>query len=333
MIRAAQLIAAVFGAAFVAVFGKSAVAYADDSPLRIRNLAPASGIYGEPRALGGDVLATGYELTLGTEFANNFTGAAHDSAVAYFDGETTYLTVGLRHAFAGRWEWGIEAPYVIQHGGYLDSVIDNFHDALGFDDNGRNAAERDKIRYFVADGGSTYVDFRNDRRGWGDIRISGGYQLARDSERSLALRALVKVPTGDVGKLTGSEATDVSAWLDYTDRDLLARLHMSMTGAVGVIVLGDGELLPHEQQRTALYGHFGVGYPLTDAWTLKAQLDYHSDLIDAAVDQLGGAAVQGSLGARWRFTQKLWTDFALTEDLTADSTSDVLLQLVFGVDL
>ncbi len=56
-------------------------------------------------------------------------------------------------------------------------------------------------------------------------------------------------------------------------------------------------------------------------------------MIDAAVDQLGGAALQGSLGARWRFTQQLWTDFALTEDLTADSTSDVMFQLVLGVEL
>ncbi len=329
MIRPVLLIAAVFGA----VFGKAAVAFADDAPLRIRNLAPASGIYGVPRALGGDVLANGYELTLGTELANNFTGSARKSAVAYFDGETTYLTVGLRGAFAGRWEWGVEAPYVIQHGGYLDAAIDNFHDVFGFDDNGRNAVARDRIRYFVADAGSTYVDLRNDRRGWGDVRVSGGYQLVRDSERSLALRALVKVPTGDVSELTGSEATDVSAWLDYTDHELFDWARTSMTGAVGVIVLGDGELLPREQQRTALYGHFGVGYSLTDAWTLKAQLDYHSQLIDAAVDQLGGASVQGSLGARWRFAPKVWTDFALTEDLTADSTSDVLLQIVLGIEL
>lgn len=315
------------------VFGHPRLALADDSPLRIRNLAPASGIYGEPRALGGDVLATGSELTLGTELANNFTGDAHDSTIAYFDGETTYLTVGLRHAFSKRWEWGVEAPYVVQHGGYLDSAIDAFHDTFGFDDNGRNAAELDEIRYFIADGASPDVDVRNDRDGWGDVRLSAGYQIVRDSGRSFALRALIKLPTGDVGELTGSEATDASAWLDYTDRELLARVRLSLTGAVGVIALGDGELLPDDQRGTALYAHFGIGYPLTDAWTLKAQLDYHSQLIDAAVDQLGGAALQGSLGARWRITPKLWSEFALTEDLVADSTSDVLLQLVLGVEL
>ena len=124
-----------------------------------------------------------------------------------------------------------------------------------------------------------------------------------------------------------------SAWLDYTDRELLARLHMSMTGAVGVMVLGDGELLPHEQQRTALYGHFGVGYPLTDAWTLKAQLDYHSQLIDGRSINSAARHCRAVSARRGGARTRLWTDFALAEDLTADSTSDVLLQLVLGVEL
>ena len=69
-----------------------------------------------------------------------------------------------------------------------------------------------------------------------------------------------------------------------------------MTAAIGVMVLGDGDLLPQKQNRVAGWGHFGLSYPLTDAWTLKGQLDYHGQLIDASVDQLGGAALQGTFG-------------------------------------
>lgn len=311
----------------------AAAALADDSPLRVRNLAPVSGIYGQPRALGGDVLASGYELTFNTELANSFTSDAQDSTLAFFDGETTYLTYGVRQAFAQRWEWGLEVPYVIQHGGYLDSAIDGFHDLFGFDDNGRNAAKRNRIDYFISDGGKVYVQFNDEKRGWGDLRVSGGYQLRREPARSLAVRVLVKLPTGEIDKLTGSEGTDVAAWLDYTDRELLARLRLSMNGAIGIMVLGDGELLPHDQRQVAGYGHFGVSYPLTRAWALKAQLDYHGQLIDTSIDQLGGAALQGSLGASWQFNNSLWTDVALVEDLTADSTSDVLVQVLLGAKL
>ena len=312
------------------VFGNAA---ADDSPLRIRNLAPAAGIYGEPRALGGDVLASGYELTFSTELANNFTGAAYGDTRAVFDGETTYLTYGMRHAFAQRWEWGVEVPYVIQRGGDLDSAIDKFHDVFGFDDNDRNAVGRDEINYVVTDRGANYVDVHATRQDWGDLRVSGGYQVFYEPERSLAIRALVKLPTGNVDQLTGSHAADVATWLDYSDRDLLARFRLSLSGALGVMLLGDGDLLPQDQRPVAGYAHFGISHALSDAWALKAQLDYHSELIDTSIDQLGGQALQGSVGAHWRFNGSLWTELALAEDLTPDSTSDVLLQLLLGVDL
>jgi len=317
-----------------AVFVCAAAAFADDdSPLRIRNLAPASGIYGQPRALGGDVLASGYELTFNTELANNFTSDASGSTLAFFDGETTYLTYGFRQAIAPRFEWGIEVPWVIQRGGYLDHSIENFHSFFGFPNNGRSDAKLNKIDYFISDRNKVYVDFQDEQNGWGDVRVSGGFQVLRDAERSLAVRALVKLPTGDVDKLTGSEGTDFDTWLDYTDRELLARFHLWMTGAIGLMVLGDGDLLPQKQNRFAAYGHFGLSLPLSNAWSLKGQLDYHSQLIDTPVDQLGGAALQGAFGVRWSATPKFWSDLALVEDLTADSTSDVMVQLMIGARL
>lgn len=310
-----------------------ASAFADDEPLRIRNLAPASGIYGEPRALGGDVLASGYELTFATEIANNFTSDANGTTLAFFDGETTYYTYGFRQAVADKFEWGFEIPWVEQRGGYLDHSIQNFHSAFGFPNNGRREADLNQIDYFISDQNEVYVDFQDSHDGIGDIRISGGYQLLRTPERSLAVRALVKLPTGDVDTLTGSNGTDGATWLDYTDRELLARLHLSMTAAIGVMVLGDGDLLPDKQRHVAGYGHFGLSYPLTDAWTLKAQLDYESEQINASIGQLGGAALQGALGTTWRITPKLFADFALVEDLVSDSTSDVVVQVLLGAKL
>jgi hypothetical protein len=311
------------------VYGACAFA-ADDAPLRIRNLAPASGIYGEPRALGGDVLAQGYEITFNTEVANNFTSAANGATLAFFDGETRSFTYGIRQAVAERFEWGVELPWIVHDGGYLDHSIERFHSVFGFPNNGRREAKLNQIDYFIANHNKVYVDFQDEKDGLGDIRVGGGYQLLRDTDRSLAVRALVKLPTGDMENLTGSGATDVAAWLDYTDRELLARWRLSLTGAVGLMVLGDGDLLPREQNRVAPWGHFGLGFAVADAWTIKGQLDYTGQLIDTSVDQLGGEALQGTLGVSWRVTPRLWADLAMVEDLIADSTSDVMVQLLIG---
>jgi len=311
----------------------SAAAFADDEPLRIRNLAPASGIYGEPRALGGDVLQSGYEVTFNTEIANNFTSDANGTTLAFFDGETTYYTYGFRQAVADKFEWGFEIPWVEQRGGYLDHSIQDFHDFFGFPNNGRREADLNQIDYFVSDKNKVYVDFQNSHDGIGDVRVTAGVQLLRTPERSLALRALVKLPTGDIDTLTGSNGTDGATWLDYTDRDLLSRLNLSMTAAIGVMALGEGDLLPDKQRHVAGYGHFGLSYPVTDTWTFKAQVDYESQQINASIGQLGGAALQGALGANWQITPKLFTDIALVEDLVSDSTSDVMVQVLLGAKL
>jgi Protein of unknown function (DUF3187) len=306
---------------------------ADDSPLRLRNLAPAAGIFAMPRALGGDVLSTGFELTFDSEITNNFTSSADGSTLAFFDGETLRLAYGYRRSWGERWEWGIEIPYVIQHGGNTDRLIDGFHDLLGADDDGRNRADRDQIDYLIAAGGETFVDFQDDRRDWGDVTFSSGFQVLRDPARSLALRALVKIPSGDAEKLTGSGGTDFAVWLDYTDRSLLAGINVAMTMAGGLILLGDGDVVPDEQESVAGYAHLGATVPLSAHWTMKAQLDYQTRYIDTPVDQLGGAALQGAVGARWSANTKFWTDVALVEDLTSDSTSDLLVQLLLGVRL
>jgi len=311
----------------------SGAAFADDEPLRIRNLAPASGIYGEPRALGGDVLQSGYELTFNTEIANNFTSDANGTTLAFFDGETTYYTYGYRQSVAEKFEWGFEIPWVEQRGGYLDHTVQDFHSIFGFPNNGRREANLNQIDYYISDNNKVYVNFQDSHDGWGDIRVTGGYQLLRTPDRSLAIRALVKLPTGDIDTLTGSNGTDGATWLDYTDRELLSGLKMSMTAAIGVMVLGEGDLMPQQQRHVAGYGHFGISYPVTDAWTFKAQLDYHSDLVDASVRQIGGEALQGSLGAHWQITPQLFTNFALVEDLISDSTSDVMVQIMLGAKL
>ena len=43
-----------------------------------------------------------------------------------------------------------------------------------------------------------------------------------------------------------------------------------------------------------------------------------------------GAALQGTFGVSWQVTPRFWSDLAMVEDLTADSTSDVVLQLMIG---
>ena len=150
----------------------------DDAPLRIRNLAPASGIYGEPVALGGEVLASGYELTFNTQIANNFTSDANGDTLAFFDGETTYLTYGFRQAVAERFEWGIELPWVIHDGGY--SITRSNASTASSASRTTAGARRNSTRSTTSFRIRTRCMsiFRIEKDGFGDVRVSGGLSAA-----------------------------------------------------------------------------------------------------------------------------------------------------------
>jgi hypothetical protein len=308
-------------------------ATAAEAPLRIRNLAPAALVFGLPRAMGADLLGSGYEMSFTTELANHFTSAARGGDAAFFDGETLLLTWAYRRAFADRFEWGVEVPYVVHDGGVLDAGIDTFHDLFGFDDNGRDRAQRNRVDYFVRVDGRTWVDFQNSRRDWGDLRATFGYQLDREPGASWSVRGLLKLPTGEAEKMTGSEATDFAVWLEHGRSDLFGHARASLSAALGAVWLGEGDIAPDRQENVAGYAHFGLGWRAFDNVSLLGQLDYHSRLIDSRVDQVASRALQGTLGARFRYKERLTTDFSFVEDLTGDSTSDVLFQLLFAVRL
>jgi hypothetical protein len=304
--------------------------HAIDGPLRIRNASPASQIFGLPRALGGEILPPDHELTFNTEVANVFTSDVDDTSFAFFDGETVTMTAGYRRRLGRRFEMGIEVPYVIHHGGRLDRVIDEFHDLFGLPQGGRDQAQRNKIDYVIRSGGTTYIDFQDSKESLGDIRIAGGFGWLREADRALALRASLKLPTGDADKLTGSDGADLAVWLDFTDRRWLSRLGLELTMTGGVLLMEEGEIVPEDQNDVALFGHLGLSYPISARWTLKAQLDGHTELIGTGLDQASGEALQGSIGTRFAPGGKFWMDIALSEDLVSDSSPDVVIQLLLG---
>ena len=95
------------------------------------------------------------------------------------------------------------------------------------------------------------------------------------------------------------------------------------------MVLGDGDLLPNDQNRIAAYAHFGLSYPVTDAWSLKGQLDYHSS-----------SSTCRSTSSAARRCRDLRCDVAGDAAFLVglrdgggphgDSTSDVMIQVLIG---
>lgn len=300
---------------------------AADAPLSVRNLAPVSLLYGVPGMLGGERCCDGVEVGFRVAQASQFTAASTDGVQVFFDGETTAIDYQLRGNFGERMEWGVVLPLVMHSGGFLDSMIDGFHNAFGLPEGGRDLARSDRLDYLVRVDGVTFADYSSIQRGFGDVRGWLGYALHASPQRSVILRAALKLPTGRSDRLTGSEAVDASAWVEWSERALLQRLGVVVNLGLGAAVLGDGELSPRTQESWSLFGHFGLARTVGERLTLLGQLDAHSRMHDRAVPAFAGRALLGTLGARYQVTPRFQFEFAMIEDLKTRSTSDVVFQL------
>lgn len=292
-------------------------------PLEVRNLSPVTQLFGLPRAQGRMASPGELETSLLVEHANNFTADADGDTAVLFDGTTTVTSLTMRGAFRTRWEWGLALPYVHHDGGFSDGLIDGFHDLFGLPDGHRGDVPRDRLDYRVVHEGREVVRVTGDQGGLGDVRLWLGLRVHDTPARQAVVRAMVKLPTGQAGDLTGSDGTDTSLWIELADRSSLAALGVTITLAAGITRPGDDGLgLP--QRNLVGSAHLGLHYPLAGRVTLRAQLDGHTDVIDAGVTPLGRGALLGSLGGSIRLSQPLTLDLALVEDLTPDRAPDVV---------
>jgi hypothetical protein len=263
--------------------------------------------------------------------ANNFTGAPLANETLLFDGESYRTTLGIAHGVSRDIEVGVEIPYLSIRGGHLDSFIEGFHDLFGFDDGGRPAVPRDRLRYFYSRNGNTLLDINQPASGLGDVRLTGAWQWrAAQADRGYvaALRGSLKLPTGDTASLLGSGGTDLALWVSLACNATNCSDGWQWFGGFGAMYVGNGEVLPALQRDVVGFAGVGVGWPLWPAFVLKAQLDGHTPFYrDSEFGQLAGYAAQLLLGFSWQLGAGSALDFAFSEDVIENNSSDVTFHI------
>ncbi len=301
-----------------------------DGPLRVRNVSPIVQLYGMPRMVGASVLDVGTEVTFNVEIANNFQSENRQGTFVFLDGETYMASHRIRGVLNERWEWGAEIPYVAHTGGSLDGLVDEFHELFGLPDGERSLAPRGRLDYLVRSNGVVYADFNDSVQSLGDVRGFLGYQLFEQPGQAFAVRGQIKIPTGRVEDLSGSEGTDISLWGEYQHDVVSFPLDFSLTLSGGISYLGEGELIPDEQVSWMWFGHLGVQIPLHPRVEFHAQLDAHTDVLETGNPLIADGGILGTLGGRIGITERMWLDLAIIEDLENQSASDVVFQILLG---
>jgi len=302
------------------------MAYAEQAtPIYVANQNPFVQIFGLPKPEAGTITPKGrLEAGFLYQVSNNAIDSEANGESLIWDGETAQYNFSFRYGVSDKLELGVDVPFIQHSGGYLDSMIRNYHKMMGFPNDRQEQFEKNQIHYKV-NGKGTDFEMQEKRSGLGDIRVSAAIPLFSKSlhpQRYLALRPLLKLPTGDSKYLLGSGGTDVSMSLAYSDYKTLSGINTVLSANCGMIYMGNTKVLRDLQRHFAGYGGVSLDWLALDWLELKLQLDMHSAFYESELNQLG-SSMQLLAGGTLHLPGGVVLDLGISEQLTTDATPDV----------
>jgi len=289
------------------------------TPLRMAYLNPFHLIHGVPGSFGSRIATPRKtEAILSLDIASHLLEDTAGAEQVYIFGETHRLGLSIRSGLAERWECFIDVSAVAHHSGYFDGFIEDWHKAFGLPRDIWGRAPRGLL-LFYADETSTRINIRQDTTSFGDASIGIGYAVPVSSlpNDGLALRASLKLPTGDDDSLAGSGGFAASLWAETSGVLPWAREERRWLYAATLGVLGaqTPKILPHLGSRMAVFARFGITWRPFDRLTLTTQLDAHtSPYSGAAVVPLADMAVIVGMGGALNISEHATLEVAVMED-------------------
>lgn len=299
----------------------------DITPFYTFNQSPIVQIFGLQPADNARIVPAGHFSTqLGIAIASDFAIDNKGTEKITLDGETYRTNLALRYGIGKRFEIGLDVPYVVESGGFLDGGVEGFHSAFGLGAGGRDQVPHNRLLFtYTGRNGVEQFHISHANGGFGDIRLSGAYQLYGGEPASsspIALRASIKLPTGNSGELHGSGSTDFSLWLTAAHDFKFPSSHLTVYGSLGGMGLTTGDILPDQQRNLVGFGTLGMGWSPYDWLVLKAQLDAHTPFYkNSSLTELSVSSIQTIWGFTIAFTRKTLLDVAFAEDIIVNTTS------------
>ena len=320
--------------AFFLMVAHSGILHAFElKPFNTRNQSPLVQIYGLPFPGEAQLTPPGSgDFHLVFDLANTCIVDSASREKITLDGETYRTTVVGRYGVARNFEMGVEIPYVAQGGGFLDAFIENYHDAFGFSQGDRMQVSRNRLLFRYERDGTERIRVDGSGSGLGDVRLTAGYQLYRnpsESPAAVALRAALKLPTGDADRLHGSGGTDLALWLTAgREYRTTGWGSWAVFGAAGVLGMSDGKVLEDQQRNLVEFGTIGIGWRPLDRFGLKAQIDAHTPFYkDSDLVELGRSSAQLMIGGTFAISEGTMIDIGIGEDIVIKASPDVVFHL------
>lgn len=302
----------------------------------LRNQNPFLQIFGLPAFQSATLATKGApEHYLSLDIANHADAGSNPTEDFVIDGETYFLTLSSRHRLSNRLELGFDVPLVAHQDGFLDQAIENWHDAFGMSNSKRHGPSNQLDFSYSGDGVIGY-DLGSPSFGLGDIHLTAAMLIresAGDGDLDVALRATIKLPTGDTNRLLGSGATDLAIGAYIASTGTLWNRALRVSGFAGALMLGEGNILSEIQRSALPYGGIAATWQATERFAIATQLSTQGAYFDSAIEELGGDSLQLAVGGYYRLRGRESTlGFAIVEDVSANATTDVALHFAVRIN-
>ncbi|MBC8018479.1 MAG: DUF3187 family protein [Verrucomicrobia bacterium] len=303
------------------------------TPFRTVNQRPLVLIFGLPAESSAVVTQAGHgALGLTQDITSEYTVSETRNERIILDGESYRWTLSARYGISDRFEVGIDIPYMLYGGGFLDGLIVDWHKIFNLPQAGRDAAPRNRINYSYFKDGVRKLDMRQAGSGIGDIVLNSGMKLydAGDnrSHNNLALRTALKLPTGESSSLRGSGSTDFSLYLcggmnNYTEWGSLG-----IFGSAGGMVMTRGDVLSDQQNNLVGFGTVGLGWGPAERISFKLQLNANTALYhDSALNELSQHSLMLIFGGALKLPSDYLLDIGVSENVFVATAPDVAFHL------
>ena len=301
------------------------------APLQIRNQNPLTRIFGIPTPADARALPAGaYSAGLVFDLASTYVASSTATEALFLDGESYGFNLILRAGLPRGFEAGVELPWLAYGGGTIDGFIQDWHRFFGLPDGGRNSAPNNRLRYRYARNGSPRLDISDHHAGIGDLTVTGGWQFYGDgaSPQAGALRAAVKIPTGDAARLTGSGSTDLSLRVAGRSDHSLPLGQATLYASAGGMYLTTGDVLPGLQRHWAAFGTLGAGWSPWEVISFSLQLDASTPFYSSSsFDTLSGNTLGLLIGGTLALGKRTVLELGVSEDLAVATWPDVTFHM------
>ncbi len=300
------------------ILASSSLVLADFGPLQSTNRFPLHLLFIKPRPVQVDLPSRGdLETTLALEYSNTFFDRHNSRWNVLMDMEMLVTDVSLVYGLTSRVALRLDVPFVSMGGGFLDGFLENYHDAIGTSNYGREKRPKNTFEYRVSKDGLLWVQGDEGTMQMSDMTMSTQIKLFGPFDNytmSGSLLLSLKLPTGNQTLGLSSGRYDAGIYLP-----LRWSAHpWSFLAMPGAALINDPETRgAHISARNSFSMFGGVAYDYSQDTTWLVQLNYYTSPIEeTGLNALDKGSLELAVGFHHRLAEDWIMEFAFCEDLT-----------------